>query len=228
MKTARLLTGILALTVAAIAATHPAKAQEGTTAGGTAAAAGSEEKIARGAEIYRNVGGIGCIACHGLYGEGDVGPYNRGVGEGAIRAAVDGVEDMTFLREEMTDADTEAVAAYTQWLGRTQLVKTLLKRGRFVPDRIAVRPDTSVQLVIRNTAVQPHTVTAGTLDIAREIPPRSEVALFLAAPAAEGTHMLVCADCALRDQGLTLTVSNAAPGHVLPAQPGESGADIAN
>ena len=164
-------------------------------------------QIERGRVLYESVAGIGCTACHGLYGEGDVGPYNRGVDIGTIRAAINGIEDMTFLRDEMTDEDVEAVAAYTEWLGNTNLVKVLLKRGRFLPGEITVEPGGSVQLVVASSALDPVTVKSAELGIDKTIPAREEAAVFWTAPDDEGAFTLDCTDCGPVGSPLTVKVA---------------------
>ena len=61
-----------------------------------AAAQTTEEMIKAGEKVFRTVAEIGCASCHGDYAEGDkgIGPYNRGVGEEKIRAAINSIEAM--------------------------------------------------------------------------------------------------------------------------------------
>ena len=179
----------------------------GATAVAQDNAAKSTPEIERGRALYDSVAGIGCVACHGLYGEGDVGPYNRGVDLGTIKAAIDGVEDMTFLREEMTEEDIEAIAAYTKWLGNTDLFKVLLKRGRFVPGEITVEPGKSVQLVVASSALDPVTVQSADLGIKKEIPARDQAAVIWTAPEKEGVYSVECTDCDPVGNPLTVNVA---------------------
>src|SRR6266571_4597832 len=90
--------------------------------------------VEQGRQIFDTVAGVGCKACHGPFAEGKVGPTSRGVNEATIREALAKVGPMQFLREQLHDEDIKRVAAYTEWMGRHLLVRSLLKRGRFIPD----------------------------------------------------------------------------------------------
>src|SRR5262245_53354268 len=96
------------------------------------------EMVEQGRRIFETIAGVGCKACHGTFAEGKVGPSNRGVNEATIREALAKIGPMQFLREQLAEEDIKRVAAYTEWMGRHMLVKSLLKRGRFIPDAISV------------------------------------------------------------------------------------------
>ena len=187
-------------------------------------AAGSDNMalVEEGRRIFRTAGEVGCAACHGPYAEGDVGigPYNRGVGEAAIRAAISDIEEMEFLREEMTERHIKAIAAYYAHLGRLQLLKTMVKRGRFVPDTLSVYPGTAVQLVLKNRSLSPRTFVSETMGIANlTVQGRSTADMVWAAPARSGAYTLRCTDCRFKDEKLTINVSIAAKRHISQARP---------
>jgi len=119
-------------------------------AGSNQVLANSDELIGKGKKVYNEVAGIGCKTCHGEYAEGDlgVGPFIRGASEGAIRAAVSAVGEMIVVRQAITEEELKAVAAYLEYLGTLQVVRTLSKRGRFVPKTVEVRPGEDLQVFI--------------------------------------------------------------------------------
>src|SRR5262249_41937872 len=108
-------------------------------------------RVGKGRRLFEPVARGGGKAGHDPSAGGKVGPSNRGVNEATIREALAKIGPMQFLREQLAEEDIKRVAAYTEWMGRHMLVKSLLKRGRFIPDAISVYPGTPVQLVIENT-----------------------------------------------------------------------------
>lgn len=170
--------------------------------------------IDKGREVYLTAGGVGCGACHGPYAEGDtgIGPYNRGVGEPTIRAALASVEAMKPLRKEMSEEKISQISAYYEWLGQLKLVKTLIKRGRFVPDHIQIHPGTRIQLVLNNAGSSPLRFASENMGIgAITVEARKATDIVWEAPEKEGAFILACTDCEPKDQKLTIEVSNAAP-----------------
>src|SRR6266545_2178904 len=123
--------------------------------------------VAQGRQLYETVGGVGCKGCHGAFGEGKLGPTNRGVNEATIRESLDKIGAMQFLKEHMTERDVAPLAAYTQWMGRHMLIHVLLKRGRFIPETVSVYPGTPVQLVIENAGSEPSTINGEQVVAAR-------------------------------------------------------------
>ena len=86
------------------------------------------KQLERGKNIWKTAGGLGCVGCHGQYGEGDVGvgPYNRGVGLSKVISAVESVDMMRSLfKDKLSREDIEAVSVYTMWMGQHQLLRTL-------------------------------------------------------------------------------------------------------
>ena len=177
------------------------------------AADGDRMAVEKGREVFLTAGGVGCGFCHGPYAEGNVGigPYNRGFGEAAIRAALETVEAMRFLRDELTDAQIRLVARYYEWLGRLQLVKSVAKGGRFLPNRIEIHPGTEIQLVVTNAAASPHTFAGEDMGIGPvTVEGGVDMGVVWKAPESEGSFSLKCLDCALGDQELVVDVLESA------------------
>lgn len=176
--------------------------------------------LERGKVLWLTAGGTGCVGCHGKYGEGDVGvgPYNRGVGLSKVAGAIEGVDMMrALLKDKLTREDIEAVATYTAWLGQHQLVRTLVKRDRFLPDGIDVYPGTAVQLVVSNTSQSPHNFVSADMGITEfQVSGREAGDVVWRAPDKEGTYTLRCADCTRKGED-TLKINvrrTARPYHV--------------
>ena len=167
--------------------------------------------IEQGRQVFLTAGEVGCAACHGPYAEGDVGigPYNRGLGEAAIRSSLEGIDEMEFLLDEMTDQDIRAIAAYYEYLGTLQLEKALVKRGRFVPDSIDVYPGTRIQLVLTNASTKPRNFAGESAGIDFTVPGRESGDVVWTAPQDEGEHRVVCTDCRIKD-GLVINVTKSA------------------
>lgn len=176
--------------------------------------------IEKGRTISLTVAGIGCAGCHGRYGEGDVGigPYARGVSLSKIQSAVAAVDQMrTLLKDKLTPQDIEAVAAYYSWLGQLQLVKTLVKRDRFVPDVVDIYPGTAVQLVINNSGQSPRKFASSNMDVAEfQVPGREMRDFVWRAPEREGKYTLRCMDCSGQEQELTINVNRSAKPYRVP------------
>src|SRR5229473_877464 len=176
--------------------------------------------VEQGRQIFETVAGVGCKACHGPFAEGKVGPTNRGVNEATIREALAKIGPMQFLREQLADEDIKRVAAYTEWMGQHLLVRSLLKRGRFIPDAISVHPGTPVQLVIENTGSEPATLVAEGMPVTTStIPARDTVSVIWTAPQTEGKSTIGCSDCKIKDGSLTIEVTKAAKPYTPPPQP---------
>lgn len=170
--------------------------------------------IEAGRDVFMNAAEVGCVACHGLYAEGDVGigPYNRGFDEARIRSALENVDAMAFLRDALGEDEIKQVAAYYARLGELKLVKTRVVRGRFVPDRVRVHPGTKVQLVVNNASQSDRTFTSQDMGIEDfYVPGREALDLVWVAPGDDGTYALSCTDCPDDSQHLTIEVTQAAP-----------------
>jgi mono/diheme cytochrome c family protein len=176
--------------------------------------------VEQGKQIFETVGGVGCKTCHGAFGEGKVGPANRGVNEASIKEAIARIPAMQFLREQVSDEDIKKVAAYTDWMGRHMLVKALLKRGQFIPEKVIVYPGTAIQLVIENTGTEPNSIRSDGMESAPvHIPARDLASLVWTAPSDEGTFTIVCSDCKIKNGLLTIEVTKAAKPYIPPPQP---------
>jgi mono/diheme cytochrome c family protein len=176
--------------------------------------------VEQGRQIFETIAGVGCKACHGPFAEGKVGPSNRGVNEATIREALAKIGPMQFLREQLAEEDIKRVAAYTEWMGRHMLVKSLLKRGRFIPDAISVYPGTPVQLVIENTGSEPATLAADGISVAAPtIAARDTASIVWTAPETEGKSTVACSDCKIKDGSLTIEVTKTAKPYIPPPQP---------
>ena len=170
-------------------------------------------QLTEGARLFGTIAGVGCKTCHGEYAEGDVGvgPYIRGAAEGMIRAAIDATGEMIVIKNVITDDEIKAVAAFVGNLGAMQAVRTLAKRGRFLPGEISIRPGTDVQLIIQNSSIQPHTFKSDNLGIDElTIAGRSSGSIEWHAPEAEGEFSLYCTDCKLKGQFFTVRVAASA------------------
>ena len=177
-------------------------------------------QVEQGKVIYETVGGVGCKTCHGAFGEGKVGPANRGVNEFTIREALAKIVPMQFLRDQLADEDIKKVAAYTEWMGRHLLVKTLLKRGQFVPEKISVHPGTPIQLVIENTGTEPSTIRSdGIWAQPIKVPARDTATIVWTAPQGEGRFTIACGDCRIKGDPLTIEVTKTAKPYIVPPQP---------
>jgi len=188
------------LTITALLLTSPVQADE-------------QGEFAQGHRVFDSVAGVGCKTCHGEYAEGDVGvgPYIRGATEGTIRAAIDATGEMIVIKSVITDDEIKAVAAYVGNLGSMQAVRTLAKRGRFLPGEISIRPGTKVQLIIQNASIQSHTFKSDNMDIDDlMIASRSSGSFEWRAPEEEGEFSLYCTDCKLEDQFFTVRVAASA------------------
>ena len=178
--------------------------------------------LEKGRTAWLTVAGIGCAGCHGRFGEGDVGvgPYNRGVELSKIQAAIATVDQMRVVKGKLDPQEIEAVAAYVAWLGRHQLVKTLVKRDRFDPSAVDIYPGTPVQLAINNSGVSPRKFAAPNMNVAEfEIPGRTVQDFVWRAPEQEGTYALRCIDCGAQGQEFTITVRRSAKPYAGPVKP---------
>lgn len=176
-------------------------------------------QIEKGDKIAHTVAGIGCVGCHGRYGEGDtgVGPYIRGVGLSKVQSSVAAVSAMQIVKAQLSPEDIEAVAKYWSWMGQHQVVKSLLKRDRFIPDVVDVYPGTSLQIVINNSGQAPRRLSGPDPNAADFTVAGKEFHDFIwRAPEQEGSYLVRCTDCSLAEQALTVRVSRSAKRYRAP------------
>ena len=178
----------------------------------SAGVAADAELLAAGERVFNEVAGLGCKTCHGEYAEGDlgVGPVIRGARIGNVQAAVEAVGEMVAIRAAMGEPEIRAVSAYLEYLGGLQVVRTLSKRGRFVPAEQAVHPGTPLQIIVKNSATVPHTYIGEGMGMTPlTIPGRSAAAFVWQAPQEEGDYVIACTDCLL-EEVFTIRVSEEA------------------
>src|SRR5262249_9906535 len=105
-------------------------------------------------------------------------------------------------------------------MGRHMLVKSLLKRGRFIPDAISLYPGTPVQLVIENTGTEPATLAADGISVAAPtIAARDSTSIVWTAPEIEGKSTIACSDCKIKAVPLRSGVPKPASPYTPPPQP---------
>jgi plastocyanin len=115
---------------------------------------------------------------------------------------------MIVVKSVITEDEIKAVATYVGKLGTMQAVRTLAKRGRFLPAEMSIRPGTDVQLIIQNSSIQPHTFKSDDLGIDElTVAGRSSGSIEWHAPEAEGEFSLYCTDCKLKGQFFTVSVA---------------------
>ncbi|MEH6473718.1 MAG: cupredoxin domain-containing protein [Halopseudomonas sp.] len=166
--------------------------------------------IEKGKTVFDTVAGLGCKGCHGDYGEGDlgVGPFIRGATEGSIRAAIEGIGAMVVVKSSISEDDIKAVSVYVSGLGSRQVVRTMAKRGRFLPADLSVYPGTEVQLVVQNTSTKAHTFMSDNMGTpAISLAGRKTGSLSWQVPEQEGAYTLYCSDCKRKGQFFTIKVS---------------------
>ena len=169
--------------------------------------------LTKGESVFNTVAGLGCKGCHGDFAEGDlgVGPFIRGANEGMVRAAIDGIGAMVVIKNSITEEEISAVSAFVMSLGSTQVVRTMAKRGRFLPSDLSVYPGTAVQLVVRNASTKPHKFSSENMGTeSLSVSGRKTGSLLWRAPDEEGQYTLFCSDCKLKDQFFTINVSKSA------------------
>ncbi|MBL4826651.1 MAG: cupredoxin domain-containing protein [Spongiibacteraceae bacterium] len=169
--------------------------------------------LTKGESVFNTVAGLGCKGCHGEFAEGDlgVGPFIRGANEGMIRAAIDGIGAMVVVKASITDEEIAAVSAFVSSLGSAQTVRTMAKRGRFLPTDLSVYPGTAVQLIVQNASTKAHRFSSDNMGTpSLSVPARKAGSLTWRAPDEEGKYTLFCNDCKLKDQYFTINVSKSA------------------
>ena len=168
-----------------------------------------DESIARGKIVFDTIAGIGCKTCHGEYGEGDlgVGPYIRGASEGSVRAAIEGIDAMVAVKSVINEEQIVDISNYVISLGATKIVRTMAKRGRFLPDTITVPPASNLQIVINNTSFSPKNFDSEDYDLGEgmKIDARTTNSFSWTSPDS-GEIKIFCTDCDIEGEYLTVIV----------------------
>ena len=74
--------------------------------------------VAQGKDLYENVGGFGCLACHGNDASGEIGPNIQGIDIGKIHVALTNVTDMASSLPPLTEDEVKAIGAYLLFLNQ--------------------------------------------------------------------------------------------------------------
>jgi mono/diheme cytochrome c family protein len=171
----------------------------------------SQEMIAAGRLLYeQTAGGMGCAACHGNFGLGDLGmgSYVRGIGEQTVRDSLESVEAMASL--SLSDEEIGAVTAYLQWLGTLVPATTFFRRGTFTPSEIRVTAGKTVQLIITNSDRSEHHFTNPPLGIEDfVVPARNTLDVVFTVPTTESSFSLSCLECSPDSTPLAIIVKPA-------------------
>jgi cytochrome c553 len=169
------------------------------------------EAIAAGQDLFQTAGGIGCVACHGAFGLGDlsIGPDVRGVDATRIVGALEGAEEMDFLLPLLSDADIDSLATYLDYLGTLEPVSTLFRSGTFDPAELTIVADSATQLIVANGGRSECTFAVDGVEIEPiVIGGRSSGDVVLTLPAETGALQASCVEAP--DAVLTLTIEAAA------------------
>lgn len=171
-----------------------------------------DETLARGEQVFNTIAGIGCKGCHGEFAEGDlgVGPYIRGATEGSVRAAISGIDAMVVVRTMIDEQGIKDVSAYMESLGSTRIIRTLAKKGRFLPNSTSVPANSRFQIVVNNVSFQPKTYRSDDLNLDGGkliVPARTTGTISWVSPQ-QGEVKIWCEDCAIEDEYFTINVGS--------------------
>lgn len=109
------------------------------------------ELAAAGRVVFeKTAGGIGCAACHGRFGMGDLttAPNIRGANETRLRNALGGVGAMRFLA--LTPEQVKAVQAFLAYLNTMKPRKIAVNESGFEPDQVTIAASERVQFILHN------------------------------------------------------------------------------
>ncbi len=116
------------------------------------------ELVARGREVFEKTAGkIGCAACHGHFGTGDLGrgPNIRSADETRVKNSLAGVGAMRFFT--LTAEEFQAVVAFLRHLAGLHPVTVELDDGPFEPAQVNVPGNRPVQFIVHNKGEEPCT-----------------------------------------------------------------------
>jgi cytochrome c553 len=172
----------------------------------------NEEVVMAGRLLFEETaGGIGCAACHAHFALGDsfIAPNVRGVSKNRIEGALEAVEEMEFLIDELSSEDIDAIAEYLRFLATLVPAKSVTRRGVFTPDILEVPANDQVQLIINNLNRSVCTLSSGdSIFQDTEIQGRTEADIIWTSPLDPGESFQV--SC-LEEPESILTISVIAP-----------------
>ncbi|WP_373938211.1 hypothetical protein L0990_02160 [Vibrio kanaloae] len=112
----------------------------------------SEGSISAGESTFRTVGGYGCIACHGLYGQGggNVGGNIRGKSLNDLKYSLEHEQTMKLLGDALSEQDKINLAEYMEYLGTFQLVDWMYEGTKGALLSVSIDSGKKSQLVVLN------------------------------------------------------------------------------
>lgn len=170
-----------------------------------------DQLVARGRAVFeKTAGGIGCAACHGHFGMGDIAtaPNIRAADETRVKNALGGVGAMRFLAPTLSPEDVRAVQAFLRYLNTLKPKKVAIDETGFTPATITVGPKEPVQLIVKNDGDDVCRLVSPEAKIeATTIEPGAVGDVVWTSPAKPGTFKVRCTERA--DASLTITVTDA-------------------
>ncbi len=109
------------------------------------------ELVAQGREVFeKTAGNIGCAACHGHFGMGDLGraPNIRSADETRVKNSLAGVGAMRFFT--LSAQEFQAVLSFLRHLATLFPVKVGVDDGPFEPDKVTVPANHRIQFIVHN------------------------------------------------------------------------------
>ncbi|USD59000.1 hypothetical protein J4N45_10705 [Vibrio sp. SCSIO 43140] len=112
----------------------------------------SEYTISAGESTFRTIGGYGCIACHGLYGQGggNVGGNIRGSSLSELKYSLEHEQTMKLLGNALSEQDKINLADYMEYLGTFQLVDWMYEGTKGALLSVSIDSGKKSQLVVLN------------------------------------------------------------------------------
>jgi mono/diheme cytochrome c family protein len=151
-----------------------------------ALAEADEAAIERGRVIFSaTAGNVGCAACHGRFGTGEVGPAIRGVGGDAIATALRNIPEMEFIA--LSNSDLDDLVAYLAHLGQARPVLVTLRNGDLSTSEVTLTAGSTIQLIITNGDAEAYELFSEALGD-HPLAARAVVDLFWTAPDEAGAY----------------------------------------
>ncbi|GMM88812.1 hypothetical protein MTsN2n6_17860 [Vibrio fortis] len=125
----------------------------------------SEDSISVGESTFRTVGGYGCIACHGLYGQGggNVGGNVRGSTLADLEYSLKHENTMKLLGDVLSHQDKVNLANYLEYLGAFQLVDWIYEDFEGSKFFFSIMNGAKSQLVVFNKTFEPMSIDLSSL-----------------------------------------------------------------